>query len=153
MKTLKVVRLHHDKSLVPLMFYPAVSVPTHEEGDQQYIKWKVEFGENYDEKKRAVEITQAGFYFIYLRLDLRCPGNNENAFLKFFVELQKWNEGYNKTVPLVEATDGVTCTKADISRTVFVGELFDLLKGDHVSVRVNKGYGLITKSSFGAYLT
>lgn len=153
MKTLKVVRLHHDRSLVPLMFNPAVSVPTLGEGDKQCIKWKVMFGEKYDEEKRAVVISQPGFYFIYLRLELRCNGDADYAFVKFFVELQSWNVGYNKTVSLVDTRDGITCTPERISRTVFVGELFDLSEGDHVSVNVKEGYDLITKSSFGAYLT
>lgn len=118
-----------------------------------YIKWDVMFGEKYSKEKRAIVIPETGFYFVYVRIALSCQDEDEAAnFKRFYVELHKWNERYNKTVRLTEAWDGIVCT-SEGSRSVFVGQLFDLLKGDHVRVWIGEGYELITKSSFGAYLT
>lgn len=120
--------------------------------DGQYIKWDIVFGEKYIvPEKRAIVIPQTGFYFVYVRIALRCPAGDEN-FMRFYVELHSWNEGYNKSVSLMEAWDGVVCTPGS-NRNVFLGQLFDLLQGDHVSVWIREGYKLIKKSFFGAYLT
>lgn len=111
------------------------------------------FGETYSQEKHAIVIPETGFYFVYVRIALNCHGEDgaEN-FKRFIVQLHNWNEGYNKTMKLTEARDGIACTPQG-SRSLFVGQLFDLLEGDHVSVWIGEGYKLITKSSFGAYLT
>ncbi|XP_076614804.1 uncharacterized protein LOC143338350 [Chaetodon auriga] len=128
------------------------SVSTGNVGDGQYIKWDVMFGEKYDHEKRAIVIPEKGFYFVYVRIALNCQvEDGARNFKRFFVRLDNWNEGYNKTVPLTEAGDGIACTPEG-SKSLFVGQLFDLLEGDHVSVWIGEGYKLITKSSFGAYL-
>ncbi|XP_044030889.1 uncharacterized protein LOC122865918 [Siniperca chuatsi] len=126
------------------------SVPADNTSDGLYIKWNVMFGEKYNKEKHAIVIPVTGFYFVYVRITLSCHDGDSN-FKRFYVELHNWNEGYNKTVCLTEAWDGITCT-SEWSRSVFVGQLFDLLEGDHVRVWIGEGYRLITKSSFGAYL-
>lgn len=119
--------------------------------DGQYITWDAEIGdESYSKTKHAIVIPQNGFYFIYVRITLRC-NDLEDAKL-FNLELHNWNKGYNKTVCLTEAWDDVDCSQEG-ARNVFVGQLFDLLQGDHVSVQIKQGYPLITKSLFGAYVT
>ncbi len=128
-------------------------MPADNKSDGLYIKWDVRFGEKYNKEKRAIVIPETGFYFVYVRISLSCQDEDGAAnFKRFYVELHKWNEGYNKTVQLAEAWDGIVCT-SERFRNVFVGQLFDLLKGDHVRVWIGEGYGLIRKSSFGAYLT
>lgn len=134
------------------MLYLAESVPTLDEGDRQCIKWNVNFGGKYDKQKHAIVISETGFYFMYLSLHLRCHVKvGIDVSSNFVVELQKWNVGYNKTITLAGARESVACTP-EFSRTLFVGELFELLEGDHVSVNVKEGYRMIMKSSFGAYL-
>lgn len=120
-----------------------------ENTDGRHIKWKVLFGDNMAEK-HAIEIPETGEYFMYLRVTLTCPTKDTSG--KFYVKLQKWNKGYNMTLPITDAFDHIACTSGE-SRSLFVGELFDLLAGDHVSVWFVEGYNLIRKSSFGAYLT
>lgn len=118
----------------------------------QYIKWDIVFGEKYIvPEKGAIVIPQTGFYFVYVRIALQCSAGNGN-FMRFYVELHSWNKGYNKSVPLMVASERVACTP-ESSRNLFLGQLFDLLQGDHVSVWITQGYKLIQKSFFGAYLT
>nr|XP_046232013.1 uncharacterized protein LOC124052126 [Scatophagus argus] len=129
------------------------SLYTNETTDGLYIKWNAMFGEKYDQERRAIVIPEGGFYFVYVRFALRCHEQDRTVNTKrFIVELHKWNKGYQKTVILMDAWDGVSCT-SEGSRTMFVGQLFDLLEGDHVSVWISEGYKLITRSSFGAYRT
>lgn len=130
-------------------------MPAKHIGDEHYIQWHVEFGEkNVVSAKNAIVIPQTGFYFVYLRIALICPSEHGAAdFLRFYVELHSWNKGYNKTVKLTEAWDGVSCSPRGVTRNVFLGQLFDLLEGDHVRVWIKEGYKLITKSTFGTYLT
>lgn len=112
------------------------------------------FGENYNEEEHAIVIPQTGFYFVYVRIALRCSSEDSDMnFTSFFAELHTWNKNYNKTLHLMKTWDGVLCTPEGSSRNVFVGQLFELLEGTHVSVWISEGYRLITKSSFGAYLT
>ncbi|XP_029300990.1 uncharacterized protein LOC115016975 [Cottoperca gobio] len=120
--------------------------------DGHYIKWDKVFGETYNEEKRAIMIPENGFYFIYLRFALGCHDEDKAAnFTRFYVELRNSNEGYNTTIRLLEASDGIACTSIGF-RSVFLGQLFDLSKGDNVSVWIGKGYKLINKASFGAFL-
>ncbi|XP_054468912.1 uncharacterized protein LOC129102690 [Anoplopoma fimbria] len=129
------------------------SVSEDNKTDPRLIRWDVDFGENnYDNKKRAIVIPEDGFYFVYVWVALGCHQvDRASNFKEFKVALHKWTEGYNCNVTLIEAWDGITCTP-DGKRSVFVGQLFELWKGDHVSVWINRGYKLITKSTFGAYL-
>lgn len=130
------------------------SAHTQSQEDGQYITWDAEFGgESYSKTKHAIVIPQNGFYFIYVRIALRCYSSDDAREPRLFsLELHNWNRGYNKTVCLTEAWDDVGCSPEG-ARNVFVGQLFDLLLGDHVSVQIKQGYPLITKSLFGAYVT
>ncbi|XP_068561577.1 uncharacterized protein [Cebidichthys violaceus] len=120
--------------------------------DPQYLRWNVVFGEKYNKERRAIVIPENGFYFVYVRTALNCHGaDRASNFEKFSFALHKWNEGYNMNVTLMDAWDGITCSP-DGSKSAFVGQLFELLKGDHVSVWIKQGYKLITNSAFGAYL-
>lgn len=120
--------------------------------DKFYIKWAPTLGEEHEEK-HAIVIPETGYYYIYVRFLLQCQDgdNKEETFNRFFIELHKWNKGYNKDIKLTEAWDGVMCPPYGY-RTVFVGQLFDLFEGDHVKVWVEDGYNLISRSSFGAFL-
>ncbi|TMS07950.1 uncharacterized protein LOC104936472 [Larimichthys crocea] len=117
-----------------------------------YMKWNVKFGENYNEEKRAIVIPKTDYYFVYVRITLNCHNLEEDGkFQKFGLYLHNWNKGYPQAVELTHVWDGVFCTLGGY-RSVFVGQLFDLLEGDHVSVWIAEGYELISRSSFGAYL-
>ncbi|XP_042251663.1 uncharacterized protein LOC121885905 [Thunnus maccoyii] len=121
------------------------------DNDGQHIKWERMFGDiQYNAEKNAIVINKTGIYFAYVRIALRCQ--NEEGYEKFFLKLQRWNEGYNKTVKRMEVLESITCTQGE-SSTVFVGDLFDLLAGDHMSVLIVEGYKLVTELAFGAYLT
>ncbi|XP_047229215.1 uncharacterized protein LOC124872865 [Girardinichthys multiradiatus] len=121
-----------------------------------YMNWTVEFGGDdgtYNSDSRAIVIPVTGHYFVYMRFLLHLCETVENEDLKNFrVKLQKWNEGYQQIVDLTEARDSGKCSE-ERSRTVFMGQLFDLLKGDHLKVLIYEGYELIHKSSFGAFWT
>lgn len=116
--------------------------------DEQYIKWQVLFGDGYNKERRAIVIPQTGVYFVYVKTDIHC--HNVNGAANFYVELQSWNEGYPAVQTLSSALDGLVCPNG-APRTVVVGELLDLLEGDHVSVWVVEGFKLMSKSSFGAF--
>ncbi|KAM3599717.1 uncharacterized protein V6R79_010294 [Siganus canaliculatus] len=117
-----------------------------------YIKWDLVFGEYYDEEKQAIVIPKDGIYFVYVRMLLTCFGkDDETNSQSFNVEIHKWNEGYQKNVVLAKIWDGIVCTPEG-SRTVFVGQLFDLSADDRVSVWIGNGSRLIARSFFGAYL-
>ncbi|XP_071323030.1 tumor necrosis factor ligand superfamily member 15-like [Trachinotus anak] len=129
------------------------SVDAENRSNAQYIKWNVEFGERYDEERRAIVIPKTGVYFIYVTVTLTCQEEDPAAdFNRFYVELRSWNKGYDMPRLLTKAWNGITCINSEGPRSVFVGQLFDLLAGDHVSVWIGAGYNLIMKSSFGAYL-
>lgn len=113
------------------------------------------FGGNHiDKEKHAIVIPQTGIYFIYVRIDLSytCEHRDEKL-INFSAELHTWNENYNKTLKVMSMWHSVHCSSEELGRTVFDGQLFDLVEGTHISVWIHKGYRLIRKSSFGAYLT
>ncbi|KAF0031875.1 uncharacterized protein LOC118284582 [Scophthalmus maximus] len=118
-----------------------------------YLKWDVEFlkeAGKYDEEKRAIVIQEKGVYFVYARFDLVYQGvGTDVKFTKFYVELTNWNEAYNVTTPITEAREWITSQEF---RSVFVGQLFELTGGDHVSVRIGSGYKLIERAFFGVYM-
>ncbi|XP_026153720.1 uncharacterized protein LOC113124814 [Mastacembelus armatus] len=129
------------------------SVPAENITDRLYMKWYKVFGDNYNDKKRAIVIPETGYYFVYATFALSCQDEVEDeSFKKFYVTLHRWNEGYRQEKTIGSAMDGIECS-SDRSRSVFMGQLFYLLNGDHVSVWIEEGYKLITKSSFGAYST
>lgn len=118
-----------------------------EKSDGHYLRW--------DDGSGYIVIPLSGFYFVYVRTTLRCHDRDKDPeYTLFKLELHSWNEGYNKTVELAQAWDSVDCAKgSDASRTVFVGQIFDLLEGDRVSVFIKNGYVLVAESFFGAYVT
>lgn len=117
-----------------------------EKTDGHYLRW--------DDGSGYIVIPQSGFYFVYVRTTLRCHDRVDLKYTLFKLELHSWNEGYNKTVELAQAWDSVDCGQgSDAPRTVFVGQIFDLLEGDRVSVFIKNGYVLVTESFFGAYVT
>lgn len=116
--------------------------------DGQYIKWELLFGERNSKHEDAIVIPQTGVYFVYVKTELSCHNLEEAA--NFYVEVKSWNKGYDKTQRQASAFDGLVCP-GERFRTVVVGELLDLLEGDHVSVWVGQGYKLISKSLFGAF--
>ncbi|XP_035524531.1 tumor necrosis factor ligand superfamily member 15 [Morone saxatilis] len=119
--------------------------------DGQYFEWDVDFGKYYNEKTRAIVIPASGIYFVYVRITLSCHGEETQNLQLFSLRLRCWNERYTKQRQLTDAKDDVECTQ-DRSKSVFVGQLFDLNEGDHLSVWIEKGYKLIKTSSFGAFL-
>lgn len=123
-----------------------------EVSDGQYIWWEAEPRNSHS---KNIVIPRNGFYFVYVRTTLRCHNQDDAAaYVPFKLELHSWNKGYNKTIELVGAWDGVDCAQgSDVSRNVFVGQIFDLLQGDHLSVSIKQGSALVTKSFFGAYVT
>ncbi|CAK6976679.1 uncharacterized protein LOC111221201 [Scomber scombrus] len=133
-------KTHH----ISLKAAPANSIP-----DGQYMIWTKTFGDmDYDEKNAFV-IPETGEYFVYISITLGCQEDHTNE--KFNVQLRKFNSGYNEDQNMINAWNGVVCSPHQ-TRTLFMGELFDLLKGDHVKVFITYGYNLITTASFGAYL-
>uniref|UniRef100_A0A7N6FAL1 THD domain-containing protein n=1 Tax=Anabas testudineus TaxID=64144 RepID=A0A7N6FAL1_ANATE len=140
------IRQHHKEILC--FTCPADSMPGDNITDEQYIKWQVLFGDGYNKERRAIVIPQTGVYFVYVKTDIHC--HNVNGAANFYVELQSWNEGYPAVQTLSSALDGLVCPNG-APRTVVVGELLDLLEGDHVSVWVVEGFKLMSKSSFGAF--
>lgn len=132
--------------------HPTESVGSDDESGGLYVKWKVIFGEKYDEERRAIVIPEKGFYFVYLRFTLRCPDDDDDDNYKVFsVQLHTWNKDYPVDIP-TDVSSSLACTSEGFTN-YFVGELFEFLEGDHVSVWVSSGYKLITHSSFGAYVT
>lgn len=123
-----------------------------EVSDGQYMWWEAESSKS---RSSNIVIPRNGFYFVYVRTTLRCHNQNDAAVYELFkLELHNWNKGYNQTIELAEAWDAVDCAQgSDASRNVFVGQIFDLLEGDHVSVSIKQGAALVTKSFFGAYAT
>lgn len=95
-------------------------------------------------------IPQTGIYFVYVRMDLShiCEQG-----VNFSADLQTWNENYNKTLNVMRMWDSAHCSSELTGRTVFDGQLFDLVEGTHIKVWIHEGYRLIRKASFGAYLT
>ncbi|KAG8010974.1 Phosphatidylinositol 4-phosphate 5-kinase-like protein 1 [Nibea albiflora] len=128
------------------------SMPIVNASSKGYMKWDVEFGEKYNKEKDAIMIPKTDYYFVYVKITLKCHKLEENdKFQKFGLSLLKWSEGYTQAVPLTHAWDGIFCTVGGF-RSLFVGQLFDLWEGDQVSVWIEEGYELISRSSFGAYL-
>ncbi|KAG7235553.1 hypothetical protein INR49_002600 [Caranx melampygus] len=132
------------------------SMPAENKTDGQYIKWHVFFGGTYNEERRAIVIPKKGVYFVYVTITLNCHETTSKTadftdFNKFFVQLRNWNDGYDTVRPIANAWSGVTCS-SHAPMTVFVGKLFELMQGDHVSVWIELGYRLIMDAAFGAHL-
>uniref|UniRef100_A0A8D0A0K2 THD domain-containing protein n=1 Tax=Sander lucioperca TaxID=283035 RepID=A0A8D0A0K2_SANLU len=110
--------------------------------DAQYVKWHDNFGDQDNKEKSAIVIPEDGFYFVYVRIALSC---NEGDFNRLYLELHNWNENYPLNRPVMKALDGCT---SEGEKSVFVGQLFELSKGDNLSVWIGEGYELISTSSF-----
>lgn len=115
--------------------------------DRQYIKWKFLFGKD-DKHGDDIVIPQTGVYFVYVKTELHCQDVMKAA--NFKVEVRSWNKGYDQELPQARASYDLVCPDRQF-KTVEVGELLELLEGDHVRVWVDKGYKLISKSYFGAF--
>ncbi|KAM9841117.1 uncharacterized protein ACBR49_014635 [Aulostomus maculatus] len=134
------------------LLFHLVSVPTDLTTSGGYLNWKPKITGANDMERRCVMIPQTGFYFVHVMIALSCQAERESQkFHPFFMKMNKWNEGYNSTVNLMDIRDGVTCTQAQ-SKSVFVGQIFELVKGDHISMSIIKGYSLIMRASFGGFL-
>ncbi|XP_074546938.1 uncharacterized protein LOC141805673 [Halichoeres trimaculatus] len=117
------------------------------------LTWNVLFDENsnYNTNTQAIVIPKDGTYLFYLRLTFRCLGQ-ETGFGLLNVLLTKWNPAHPREEDLARALDSVQCRNG-VYRTMSVIQLYDLIKGDQVSVSLKNGSELITHSSFGAFLT
>lgn len=137
--------------LCPL--HPPEALAAVNKTDGQYVKWRVLFGGKYNEERRAIVIPKKGVYFIYVTITLTCHDQTSQTadFHKFFVQLSNWNDGYDEVRPIARAWNGVSCS-SNAPMTVFVGKLFDMMQGDHVSVWIGSGYELMMDAEFGAHL-
>ncbi|XP_051268347.1 uncharacterized protein LOC127370377 [Dicentrarchus labrax] len=147
-------RLCPEDNQTPVRIHLRPPSPTNKTkmSDGQYLEWDVDFGErNYDEETHAIVIPAPGIYFVYLRITLSCHGEKTPNFELFTLQLYCLNEGYPKRRLLTDAMDGLECTQ-DRSKSVFVGQLFELVEGDYLKVLMKKGYKLMKTASFGAYL-
>lgn len=144
------------KRNIRLFCFSVHTAPEHvyEERDEQYLRWDAESGKSYSKMRHAIVIPQSGYYFVYVRTMVRCHNQvHSRDYEVFKLELHCWNEGYNKTRELTQAWDGVDCSRGSaVSRNVFVGQIFNLMEGDHISVFIKHGFALVTKSFFGAYV-
>ncbi|XP_026032787.1 uncharacterized protein LOC113027389 [Astatotilapia calliptera] len=118
-----------------------------------YITWAPILGKmNYNKEKNAIVIPTTGIYFIYLRFTLSCNDDVKGSeFQKFHIQLHRWSEAYGKVTTELDAWESVKCQTKDY-QTLFVGQLFDRLDGEFLSVKVIDGYNLIKTSFFGAFL-
>lgn len=119
-----------------------------------YITWAPILGKmNYNKEKNAIVIPTTGIYFIYLRFTLSCNDDDVKGseFQKFHIQLHRWSEAYGKVTTELDAWESVKCQTKDY-QTLFVGQLFDRLDGEFLSVKVIDGYNLIKTSFFGAFL-
>lgn len=89
-------------------------------------------------------VPETGVYFVYVRFILGCYESNTN----FRIKLERWNEGYTEYPNLMTAKWSLTCSS---SHNVFIGELFELIKGDQLKVKVEEGCDVILESTFGAF--
>ncbi|XP_035039714.1 uncharacterized protein LOC118125360 [Hippoglossus stenolepis] len=124
---------------------------TKTEGKQ--LLWVPNFSsDNQDNNKtKAIVIPEDGVYFIYIGTSLSCRNDlGAASFNEFHLRLSRWSQSYIKHTTLAESQDGLMCPPVGF-RSVYVGQLFDLSEGDHVSVWIEAGYELIEKSTFGAY--
>lgn len=131
-----------------LIAHPAGSMRGDNMTDGQYTKWEFLFGEKGSKEKDAIVIPRTGVYFVYVKTELHCHDVKEAA--NFYVEVRSLHKGYDKAQTQASAFDGLVCPGGTF-RTVVVGELLDLLEGDHLRVWVGEGYKLISKSLFGAF--
>lgn len=91
-----------------------------------------------------------GVYFVYMRVTLACYTPTED-YQHLFLKVQRLPEGYGKYEELAKVQDGLDCSTKKF-RSVFVGQLFSLDEGDHLSVWMEQGSNLIHESWFGASL-
>lgn len=119
----------------------------------QYVEWLVRLGEKDNKKRKDIVIPKDGIYFVYVTIDLLCSESTASTSVdvkKFFLQLRNWNERYPVDRVIGRGWSGVKCTA--VPMTVFVGKMFELLEGDHVSVWIEEGVDLVMDAAFGAHL-
>ncbi|KAF1377192.1 hypothetical protein PFLUV_G00198060 [Perca fluviatilis] len=132
---------------IPKLHVDLTSVPADNKTDGLYLKWRDNFGGQHIKEETAIVIPEDGFYYVYVRIELSC---NKGDFNRFYAELRNWSESYPEARPTMKAWDGCT---SEGDKSVFMGQLFELSKGDNLRVWIELGYELISTSSFGAFLT
>ena len=115
------------------------------------MTWSPRIGHHYNDQNRSIVIPDMGVYFVYMKFDLFCPDRTTGSS-RFHVALKRWNKGYGLMMELTKEYSSLDCSKDMQQSVFFVGQLFDLFQGDHLSVWIQQGYELIFKSSFGVFL-
>uniref|UniRef100_A0A3P9I9T3 THD domain-containing protein n=1 Tax=Oryzias latipes TaxID=8090 RepID=A0A3P9I9T3_ORYLA len=113
--------------------------------DCKHLRWNTHFNSSLTYENSSIMVPKTGVYFVYVRFILGCEENNTDFQIKF----ERWNEAYPNLRYLTKAEWSLTCSS---SHTVFIGELFELHKGDQLKVKVEKGCDLIRDSTFGLFL-
>ncbi|KAM4532171.1 uncharacterized protein V3H82_026034 [Fundulus diaphanus] len=120
---------------------------------KKIIQWDPVFGGEggaYDNVSRAIVIPATGQYFVYMRFMLcPCDPKPDKTPEAFVVMLQSSMKGYDEVQNLTYIREDHGCQ----DKSVYMGQLFELQKGDQLRVFLEAGYELIRKSSFGAFLT
>uniref|UniRef100_A0A8C7Z4U1 THD domain-containing protein n=1 Tax=Oryzias sinensis TaxID=183150 RepID=A0A8C7Z4U1_9TELE len=112
--------------------------------DCKHLRWNTCFNSSLTYENSSIMVPKTGVYFVYVRFILGCEENNTDFHIKF----ESWNEAYPVLSDLTTAKWSLTCSS---SHTVFIGELFELHKGDQLKVKVEKGCEVIRDSRFGAF--
>ncbi|XP_008322720.1 uncharacterized protein LOC103389186 [Cynoglossus semilaevis] len=114
------------------------------------LEWNEDCSPTYDSQRRAIKIPYAGAYFIYTRVMLSCVVCNFKSFSIFAMEVDIWNKNSNANRPIL-VQDSMNCQQ-DGFKNIYMGELFDMSEGDHITVRVKNGTQLIKTAFFGAHM-
>uniref|UniRef100_A0A3B3HYI4 THD domain-containing protein n=1 Tax=Oryzias latipes TaxID=8090 RepID=A0A3B3HYI4_ORYLA len=107
-----------------------------------HLEWYPHFNSSITYENSSIMVPETGVYFVYVRFILGCYESNTN----FRIKLERWNEGYTEYPNLMTAKWSLTCSS---SHNVFIGELFELIKGDQLKVKVEEGCDVILESTFG----
>ncbi|XP_027880398.1 uncharacterized protein LOC114149703 [Xiphophorus couchianus] len=120
------------------------------------LEWRARFGGGaYSRGLWAIVVPETGLYFVYMKFVLKGPARD------FRVTLQRRSKGYDRDMDLMGAQDGGPYPTGPPDgggghhrvRTVYVGQLFDLWRGDQLKVLISEGQELIDRASFGAFRT
>lgn len=121
------------------------------------LEWRARFGgAAYSQDLRAIVVPETGLYFVYMKFVLKGRARD------FRVTLQRRSEGYDRDMDLMGAQDGgggpdptgpPDGAAQHRVRTVYVGQLLDLWRGDQLKVLISEGQELIDRASFGAFRT
>lgn len=129
---------------VILFSCPAVLETKNGSHDCKHLEWYPHFNSSITYENSSIMVPETGVYFVYVRFILGCYESNTN----FRIKLERWNEGYTEYPNLMTAKWSLTCSS---SHNVFIGELFELIKGDQLKVKVEEGCDVILESTFGAF--